>query len=237
MSGAEDDPVLEDPDLLAAEYVIGALAPEQARALEALAMQDATIAASIADWQDRLAPLAQAVPALPPPPLLWRRLALATGIEGVLAGPAATRRGSRLWRSPGLWRATTVAAMALAASLAFLLLGRPAQQQEPLLAALSPAGSPAATFLVRVDANGQATVVAAANPNTPQGRALELWALNAGEGMAPVSLGLLPGSGRKQLLLPNRAGTKLLVSQEPEGGSPTGQPTGPVVYSGLLTGA
>ncbi len=236
MSGAGNDPEIEDRDLLAAEYVIGTLAPEQARALEALAMHDPAIATSIAVWQDRLAPLAEAVPKVAPPAVLWRRLALATGIEGVAAGPPAPRRGNRLWRSPGLWRATTVVSMAVAASLAFMLLGRPAQQGEPLLAALSPYGSPGATFLVRVDANGLATIVAAGAPNTPQGRALELWALNAGA-TAPVSLGLLPGAGRKQLLVPNRAGTQLLVSQEPEGGSPTGQPTGPVVYAGLLTGA
>jgi anti-sigma-K factor RskA len=30
-------------------------------------------------------------------------------------------------------------------------------------------------------------------------------------------------------------GTQLLVSLEPKGGSPTGQPTGPVIYGGKLT--
>jgi hypothetical protein len=34
---------------------------------------------------------------------------------------------------------------------------------------------------------------------------------------------------------PARAGTQLLLSDEPAGGSPTGQPTGPVRYQGAIT--
>lgn len=234
MSGPAD-PFEDDSDLLAGEYVLGMLPPEQARALEALALQDQTIADSIALWQDRLAPLALAVEPRSPPPVLWRRLALATGIDSVIARRA--RRGeNRAWRSPGLWRATTVLSLALAASLAFLLLTRPQPVGQPLLAALAPAGAPAAVFLVRVDADGRATVIAAGNPALPAGRALELWALRAGA-TAPQSLGLIPVAGQRQLILPDHAGTQLLVSQEPAGGSPTGQPTGPVVYQGTLTGA
>ena len=233
MSGVGDGE--DDPHLLAGEYVMGALPPEQARALEALALHDPQIARSIAEWQEMLTPLADALPKLTPPVLLWRRLALATGIETVISGPPAPRRGTT-WSNPNLWRATTAAALALAACLGFLLLSRPAPLGEPLLAALSPAGVPGATFLVRVDAEGHATIVATADPATPEGRALELWALDAGAA-APVSLGVLPGAGRRELILPNRAGTKLLISQEPAGGSPTGKPTGPVVYSGTLTSA
>ena len=85
------DPFEDDSDLLAGEYVLGVLPPEQARALEALALQDQTIADSIAVWQDRLAPLALAVEPRSPPPVLWRRLALATGIDSVIARRA--RRG------------------------------------------------------------------------------------------------------------------------------------------------
>src|SRR5439155_18543168 len=130
----------DDTDLLAAEYVLGALSPEQMRALEALALHDPAVARSIADWQDRLAPLSLAVPAVTPPPVLWRRLALATGIDSVVASRSGPRGRSRLWRSPGFWRATTVAAMAIAASLLFMLI-RPTPISPPLMAALAPAGS------------------------------------------------------------------------------------------------
>ena len=67
----------------------------------------------------------------------------------------------------------------------------------------------------------------------PVGKAHELWA--PPEGGAPVSLGLLPKTGeQRRVLTPAQqtalAGAKqIAVSLEPEGGSPTGAPTGPVL--------
>ena len=205
MSGA-GDPGLEERELQAAEYVIGLLPPQQARAIEALALNDASVAASISAWETRLAPLAEMALPLSPPPVLWSRLAMATGIESVI-GPAPLPRRSgagRAWRSPIVWRAMTVGSMAVAASLAFLLLAKPVPGPEPLVAALTPYNTPGATFLVRVGAGGVATVLAMGNPAVPQGRALELWAV-AGSA-APVSMGLLPESGRARLTLKLRRG-------------------------------
>jgi anti-sigma-K factor RskA len=65
---------------------------------------------------------------------------------------------------------------------------------------------------------------------------LQLWALPATGN--PRSLGLVPASGIAQIALPVAAGSALenipalAVSLEPRGGSPTGLPTGPVLYSG-----
>lgn len=224
----------DDPDLLAAEYVLGALAPEQMRALEALALHDPAIARSIADWQDRLGPLSMAVPGVAPPPVLWRRLALATGIDSVIASRSAPPHHNRIWRSPGFWRATTVAALAIAASLFFML--RPVPNARPLIAALAPSGAPAPGFLVRVAPDGRGVIVAAGQAAPPTGRSFELWALPPG-GTAPISLGVLPPTGARELTVPNQAGTQLMVSQEPFGGSTTGKPTGPVLFAGTLTGA
>jgi anti-sigma-K factor RskA len=66
-------------------------------------------------------------------------------------------------------------------------------------------------------------------------RAYELWAL-PDRGDAPVSLGLLPRSGRSRLALSDaqrlalERSTQIAISLEPPGGSPTGAPTGPVLY-------
>lgn len=230
-----DDSASGDRDLDAAEYVLGLNTPDEARAMEALAMREPDVAASIVAWQNRLSPLATAVTPQFPPPELWQRLALATGLQRTLPRRAMPRRGAfeKAWRSPTLWRSTTFASLALAAVLAFFVLTPQPLAPEPLLAALAPQGSPGAVFLVRVGEGGRTTITAVGRLNVPLDRTLEMWALREGA-PAPVSLGLLPGGGRTLLRANLAAGTRLLVSQEPTGGSPSGAPTGPVVYAGLL---
>jgi len=82
------------------------------------------------------------------------------------------------------------------------------------------------------------TVKAVAPVDLPSGRALELWMLP--DGRAPVSMGLVPAVGIDHLALRAPVGVALqdipalAVSIEPAGGSPTGAPTGPVVYTGRV---
>ena len=233
-NGGQDPEPVDDPDLDVAEYVLGALRPDQARAVEALALADPAVAAGIRAWEVRLAPLADMVPPVVPPRDLWRRLALATGIETVRRRRRGDSPAGRTRASLRLWRGLAFTATLAAAALAAVLLRPPSTAAPGLLAALSPIGTPGATFLVRVDADGNAVIVAPVPPPAILGRTLELWALAPGAA-APVSLGTLPEAGPARLRAPARPGIQLLLSQEPSGGSPTGQPTGPVVYSGTIT--
>ena len=74
---------------------------------------------------------------------------------------------------------------------------------------------------------------------TSDPRAMELWLIPAGD--KPHSLGLIEPGQPVRLDVPRdlvariNADATLAVSMEPPGGSPTGQPTGPVVASGKLT--
>ncbi len=234
--GGQDAEPAADAELDIAEYVLGMLRQDQARAVEALVLADPAVAAGLAAWEVRLGHLATLVPPVAPPSELWRRLALATGIEAAPirgqddSSARRTRASLRLWRN--LAAAATLAAMISAA-----LMMRPAPSAGPgLLAALSPTGTPGAAFLVRIDADGNAVIVGPGPTPTAaiaSGRVLELWALAPDAGV-PVSLGVLPGAGAAHLHAAVRPGTQLLLSQEPAGGSPTGQPTGPVVYSGII---
>ncbi|MGA7438198.1 MAG: anti-sigma factor, partial [Luteibacter sp.] len=82
-------------------------------------------------------------------------------------------------------------------------------------------------------------------PATPQpvaaGRDTELWLIP--EGGAPIAVGVFPSAGGKRFVLPrdlvSRLGPSaaLAVSVEPTGGSPTGQPTGPVIAKGAIRAA
>jgi anti-sigma-K factor RskA len=70
--------------------------------------------------------------------------------------------------------------------------------------------------------------------------AWELWMLPGGD-RAPVSLGLITTHETQsmrvspQLAAQINAAWGLAMSVEPKGGSPTGLPTGPVLYKGQLT--
>jgi anti-sigma-K factor RskA len=70
------------------------------------------------------------------------------------------------------------------------------------------------------------------------GQSLELWAIPP-DGK-PISLGVIPAGGKGKVELSETQKAligkpiALAVSLEPKGGSPTGQPTGPVLYQGAL---
>jgi anti-sigma-K factor RskA len=95
-------------------------------------------------------------------------------------------------------------------------------------------GGPAPAFLAELQPDGRILVSAVAPASVPDGRELELWLLPPGA-QRPTSLGTLP-SGGKSIQLPTSppVGSQLLVSLEPTGGSPTGQPTGAVLYGGRI---
>jgi anti-sigma-K factor RskA len=91
-----------------------------------------------------------------------------------------------------------------------------------------------AGFLAATWPDGTVVLTAFAPVAVPGGKTLELW-IQPPDAKAPRSLGLLPAAGREVLLPTMPAdGTALSVSLEPPGGSPTGAPTGRVVYAGTL---
>lgn len=223
MSGAAEE---EDRGLLAGEYVLGCLDAAEMRRVEAMARTDPALRAAIAEWTERLAPLGALAKPVAPPPALWQRL------EATINGGNVVPLRASAWRSTRFWRTTTAAALAAAAVFAGIAFFSP--PTPVYVAALAPLAGPAPAFLVRTEADGSLLITAVSPGPVAADRALELWALPAGA-QRPVSLGLLPPGGRR---VP-RSGftqprTQILVSLEPSGGSPTGQPTGPVLYGGTL---
>ena len=231
-----DTGVPDDLDLLAAEYALGSLDAAQRNTL-LVTYPGPELLDRIAAWEARLAPLAECVPAASPPPELWQRLALATGGITAPARPSSRTRAPQAApaNSNAVWQFATAASLLLAAALGAYAFVPGTQTAEPLLAALSPAGAPGASFMVRVDGAGLATVfpLGPASANT-EGRSLQLWSLAEGA-VIPASLGLLNPAGAARLRIRSATGTRLLVTLEPAGGSSSGKPTGPVVFAGRLT--
>jgi anti-sigma-K factor RskA len=91
-----------------------------------------------------------------------------------------------------------------------------------------------------VEAEGGALRLAALNPQPlPPDRVMQLWALPQGA-TAPTSLGLIPPQGRLTVTpatLRPEPGMLIEISLEPPGGSPTGRPTGPILFIGRLAPA
>jgi anti-sigma-K factor RskA len=213
-----------DPDLLAAEFVLGSLEGAERGEAERLLAADPAFARSVAVWQQRLTPLAAHIAPVAPPVDLWR--SIEASIDPPMPANVVTFR-----RRVRFWQATTTGALAVAASLAaFLVLRQPEQLRVAMLAPLA-GGAP--VLMATAEGAGELILRPTVSISVPTDKDLELWALPQGE-TRPRSLGVLPPSGTS---LTHSLGlnTQLLVSLEPKGGSPTGQPTGPVLYGGWFT--
>ena len=243
-------------DRLAAEYVSGVLRGPARRRLEALLPAHPALRAAVRTWQNRLMPLTLAVDPVEPSAAVWPKIEARLGWA-----PAAARAGTAVdaggrgppagwWNRLALWRGATALAGIAALALGVALMAPPAARP-PLVVVLNPApgatGGPAGSvdaargiaataFVAGVSADGRAMVTRPVHEATaPAGRALELWSLQAGNA-APRSLGLIAADrptvvGRDHVL---DGTTGFAVSLEPAGGSPTGSPTGPVLYVGKL---
>ena len=241
-----------DPDKLdglAAEYVLGTLRGPARKRFERLIESDLALAQRVDAWAKRLDPLAEAAPAIEPPARSWA--AIEQRIGAAAAKPA--RRGpfeflfgrptaavpslatAGLWYCLSFWRRVGIAGAAIAALLFVYLFVAP--PSAPTHMALLADAEHKPVLMVSLDLHhDRLTLDAARLPAAEAGKSLELWILPPSGN--PRSLGVLPGG---QLSLPidrqaaaDLAHGALAVSLEPAGGSPTGLPTGPVLYSGAV---
>jgi len=226
-------------DRLAADYVAGTLRGPARRRFESLLSAHPLMRAAVRDWQARLMPLTVAIEPEKPPPAVWARIEARIGGSAVAAAARSEPAPSNWWGQLAFWRGlSAVAAMAVIGLS--VLLTSPGPAQPPVVVVLSATGTAAggvvpASFVASISSDGRAMVTKPlVNVNLEAGRALELWAV-PGEG-APRSLGLISASGttivKRGRVLENT--TALAVSLEPAGGSPTGAPTGPVLWAGKL---
>jgi anti-sigma-K factor RskA len=226
-------------DALAAQYVAGTLRGRARARFEALLPGHPALRLAVQAWQVRLMPLTEAVAEVPPPERIWQR------IESRLWPPAPAAAPTPWWQRLGLWRALTGTALAGVVALG-VLVTTPQPAQPPVIVVLQGTGADAAvagTIVASVSGDRRALVTHTLQPvSVTAGRVLELWAVPPeAQGGAPRSLGLITANGatvlqRERLPEALTAGgtAALAVSLEPPGGSPTGLPTGPVVFAGAV---
>ncbi|WP_322048806.1 anti-sigma factor domain-containing protein [Paraburkholderia sp. J67] len=243
-------PADHDPELRCAEYALGVLDAAERRALEQSARTDADLAATLARWERRFAPLAEDLAPIAAPARVWTRIERDLGFlparqAGARAGAAAGWWNDlRLWRFVGI--GASVAALALVAVNLVWMRATPGPATEvstnAYMVATIARPDGVAHWTATVDLRRRdIVVVPAVKPTIAANRATELWLIPPGE--KPVSLGVFPADAPATLALSADVAARvsaravLAVSIEPPGGSPTGQPTGPVVATGPMRGA
>ena len=220
MSDQQDIP---DDEALAAEYVLRLLDADEARAFEARLSTEPDLRAQVAFWEAEFIILSDDIGEVTPRPALKARLL------AELDGGAA--KAQRSWG----WGWFAFPSLAVAAVAVFFVVS-------PILRA--PVFDPT-LHATLISANGAVHIEAGYSPDgnlfkvIPEdgapaaGRDFELWVIGAGA-EAPVSLGIIPTDQESLFeITPEIAalidGGTLAVSDEPEGGSPTGAPTGAIL--------
>lgn len=221
-------------DKLAAEYVLGTLHGKARKRFERLALNNADLRKRIRYWEHQLTELHADVEPAIPSPKVWKKILSRIA-------PHEMKKPS-IWERAGFWQGASFAMMMLIV-VTLVNVDRLLEQPEVPIAqyvTVLATESSQAAWIVRMYPDTQKVTVQTLKPTQPGLRkAFELWMLPGG-GAAPKSVGLLPVSGEKTLELDSPLFQVLLntntlaVSLEPTGGSPTGLPTGPVVYTGKI---
>jgi anti-sigma-K factor RskA len=210
-------------DRLASEYVLGTLRGPARRRFERWRANTPHVDQRCRYWEEHLVHVAKGLKPVQPPAHIW---------------PAIQKRLNLTpHRSPRRWAKslTLAASLVLVAGLAGLLYWRSLPAVRATAVATISAKSGDEMWQVKVFGTTNRLVVQAAKlPARPAGHDYELWALPKGGN--PVSLGVLPAEGTSSRALTAiqkaalASSSQVAVSIEPPGGSPTGQPTGDVVF-------
>jgi anti-sigma-K factor RskA len=217
-----DTPIPEEEDMLAVEYVLGVLEGDALAKASGRLARDRDFAERVADWETRLATLADDL--APVEPRAATKAALMTDLFPSSGKPT-------LWKRLWIWQA--VSALSLAMFVAIITLGPvlPPRNGPPYTAEIA---SDAGDFRVVavVDKQRNEVVLTRTVGDAPPGRVLQVWAHGPGE--PALSIGLWPaGQTGVSLPLPQTIAEvegvlTLGISEEPPGGSTTGSPSGRV---------
>lgn len=217
--------------MLAAEYALSLLEPAEADAFEARLAAEPELRAIYAAWVEDFAEIAEALPDVAPPMRMYQ------SIEARLFPESRRSLLERL----GVFQAVLAAALAAVVLIVVLRFvpGTPEPEPTgPVYVAELAAEAQGFVAIASYAAGASELELTLTGEEAPAGSSFELW-LIVGDN-PPASLGLLPRTQRGTLVL-NAAqqaaipGATLAVSIEPEGGSPTGAPTGDVVALAEVT--
>jgi anti-sigma-K factor RskA len=244
-----DNDARKDEDV-AADYVMGLLEGVELAAAEQRMIDDIGFAKAVGVWRERLADFDATAEALVPSAGLWDRIADSTKSRPVipLPGARAALDGATLWHNIRFWRGAGIGGVCATLLLAVVLIGAIgtsrqlrnelialAQSKPVYVAVLVNDTTKEAGAVVNAFASGRVELIPLRAIDVPAGRTLQVWTL-WDRSVGPKSVGL---SGQSRSLnldltsLPETVQDQLFeITLEPEGGSPIGRPTGPILFKG-----
>lgn len=221
---------------LAGEYVLGTLAATQRQQIAQRMQNEPALRTAVEQWERRLLPLTSLVEEQEPSSQLWPRI-----VKDLRRQSAKAQSGwavwSAWWSNLHFWRGLAASGFAAAAVLVAVMVMRPtAPVVGPnFMVVLVDPQDRAPGWIVQASADRQLTLTPLRPVSVPSQKSLQFW--TKGEGWdKPVSLGLV-GSGKTVRLaldkLPPLQENQLFeITLEPENGSPTDRPTGPILFIG-----
>ena len=221
---------------LAAEYVLGTLRGGARRRFESLMHDSATLRRAVAEWQDRLHPMAEFASAEPVSPRIWNAIATQIDLQ-----PQKTDGKPSFWRALredlSFWRGLGMSSTALAAILVAVLVTKQPESVVPVtsyVAMLADDKSQPMAVVTGDAKHRQMTVKMVASHSVAADKSLELWAVP--KKGPPRSLGIMADNSITMPMPEDMSPQSiplLAVTLEPKGGSPDPNgPTGPIVFKG-----
>ena len=245
-----NQPDADADDAMAADYVMGLLDDAEHAAAERRIETDDGFARAVSAWRERLADLDSTAEETPPSPALWQRIADATKTAPIDSLPSARAalRGATIWDDIKFWRFAGIGGVLAALLFATIMVGALttsrhlrndlialAQSKPVYVAVLVNDTTREAGAIVNAFSNGRVELIPLRPIEVPAGRTLQVWTL-WDRAVGPKSIGLTGQSRTLQLnleSLPETVQNQLFeITLEPEGGSPIGRPTGPILFKG-----
>jgi anti-sigma-K factor RskA len=219
-----------DDTEFAGEYVLRVLPDAAHRAAATRAAADPAFAAEIREWEDRLVSLTDEI--MPVVPSIETKKVLMDRLFGVDEKPS-------FLGNLGLWMGLSSVLVAAVASLVvYTFVPGIFGPDAPRFVTELEAVNDDLRILAVYDAGAETVQITRTAGVAQDGRALQLWCIV--EGKAPWSVGVLSGAENETLSLPigwidGVRSWSLAVSDEPLGGSPTGQPSGTLLATAPMT--
>jgi anti-sigma-K factor RskA len=221
----------------AGEYVLGLMEGGEAVRMDRDLEHDAGLRAAVAEWRERFSALDAVADRVEPSAALWERISAGTARPAARAAEERRPLREGLWQSLGFWRGSALAAgcasVLLAAGLAAVMTARP---PAPVVVAVLEAEDSTPGAIVEAFSDGSVRLRPLTAIDVPSDKTLQVWTL-WDRAVGPVPLGMLRDAREARL---SRHGQPVPqarqlyeITLEPSGGSPTGRPTGPILYKGL----